>query len=59
MPWVTKRRWWILAGGFALLLLGLMQPGPGTAVRTLLGSLGAVLVFWAMLGGFFFRLPWP
>ncbi|MGA8016661.1 MAG: hypothetical protein WCB85_12160 [Candidatus Dormiibacterota bacterium] len=53
MPWVVRRRWWILAGGSPLLLLGFVPSGPDTAVRALLEALevvGLAMVFWAMLG---------
>jgi Na+/H+ antiporter NhaD/arsenite permease-like protein len=50
MPWLIKRRWWTLAGGLMLLLLGLVSSGPGTAVRNVLGPIGLVLVFLAVLG---------
>jgi hypothetical protein len=50
MPWVVKRRWWVLAGGFVLLVVGNLPPVPGTGVRSLLDGLGFFLVFWAMLG---------
>ncbi len=50
MVWLIKRRWWTLAGGWVLLLLGLVPSGPGTAVRTALGPLGLVLVLLAVLG---------
>ena len=29
MLWVVRRRWWILAAGLALFLLGIEPPDPG------------------------------
>jgi hypothetical protein len=50
MLWVVKRRWWILAGGLALFLLGIEPPGPGTDFRSVAGGIGIVLVLLGLLG---------
>ncbi|MGA3183201.1 MAG: hypothetical protein ABSE52_01185 [Candidatus Dormibacteria bacterium] len=50
MPWVIKRRWWLLAGGVVLLVLGLGLSGPETSLRAILGVPGIFLVFWGALG---------
>jgi hypothetical protein len=50
VPWVIDRRWWILAGGLVLLVLGLGLAGPATPLRAILGVPGIFLVFWGALG---------
>ena len=45
-----RRRWWVLAAGMVLLLLGIGPSGVGTATRTLRGPLGDARLFWAVLG---------
>jgi hypothetical protein len=51
MPWVVKRRWWILAGGLGLVLLGIEPPDPGAwDWRTIAGGVGIVLVLFGLLG---------
>lgn len=47
MPWVVKRRWWILAAGLALYLLGIEPPGQDIDLRSVAYGVGAML---AMLG---------
>lgn len=50
MLWVVRRRWWILAGGLALFLLGIEPPDlGGWDWRTVAGGVGIVLVFWGLL----------
>lgn len=51
MLWVVKRRWWILAGGLVLFLLGLVLSGPRTdvGIGSVFGGVGLVMVVWATL----------
>jgi hypothetical protein len=51
MLWVVKRRWWMLAGGLALHLLGIEPPNPGAwDWRAVVGGVGTVLVMLGLLG---------
>jgi hypothetical protein len=51
MLWVVRRRWWILAAGLALFLLGIEPPDPGGwDWRTVVGGVGIVLVMLGLLG---------
>ena len=51
MPWVVKRRWWILAGGLALVLLGIEPPNYlAWDWRTVVGGIGSLLFLLGLLG---------
>jgi hypothetical protein len=55
MLWLINRRWWILAGAFMLLLLGLVLL---PAVRSI-PDVVVFLLFWAMLGAVAIRREAP
>jgi hypothetical protein len=50
MLWIINRRWWVLAAGLLLVLLGVLLSGPGTDIRIALGGLGLFLIIWAVFG---------
>lgn len=49
VPWVIKRRWWMLAAGVVLLLLGFVPSDPWSAVRDVFLAVGSLVIFWTLL----------
>jgi hypothetical protein len=49
MPWVVKRRWWVLGAGLALYLLGIEPPGADIDLRSIAGGVGVILALLGML----------